>query len=223
MADYLKYLQGISQFGQAPSASTSKFDFMNYGAPSATPTFFGTGNNNIPSVTGDSPFKLGGFRSPTNLLQDSNPYSLASYGMGDEGITKTNLGVGPTGILPLGTNPIGSTLGVSAYTPKLSEDVGGPSLFSKEGILGWKDADGAQHNGWGGLALGAGQGLMNAYLGMQMYGIAKDTLAANKDQFAKNYQAQVATTNARQQDLIQGRMGMTQAEKDALYNSRKIG
>lgn len=54
--------------------------------------------------------------------------------------------------------------------------------------------------GWGGLALGAASGLANGFLGLQQYGIAKDTLRENKRQFALNFDAQRKTTNAALED-----------------------
>jgi hypothetical protein len=65
-------------------------------------------------------------------------------------------------------------------------------------ITGYRDpASGAQINGMGGLGLGVLQGLGNAYMGMKQYGLAKDALKQNQQQFAKNYEAQRGLTNAR--------------------------
>lgn len=69
--------------------------------------------------------------------------------------------------------------------------------LQSSGILGSTNAEGIRTPGWGGLALGAAQGLGNAFLGMKQYGLAKDTLAANKEQFAKNFANQQKLTNAR--------------------------
>lgn len=75
-----------------------------------------------------------------------------------------------------------------------------------DGMLGYTDAQGNKTQGWGGLALGSLQGLTSAYLGMKNYGIAKDQLALNKQQFALNYDAQRATTNAALEDRQRARV-----------------
>lgn len=59
-----------------------------------------------------------------------------------------------------------------------------------------KNADGSTSGGYGTAAMGAASGLLNGYLAMQQYGLAKDTLQANKDQFALNYGAQKLAYNS---------------------------
>lgn len=54
--------------------------------------------------------------------------------------------------------------------------------------------------GWGGMALGVGQGLANAYMGMKQYGLAKDTFNQNKLQFEKNLANQTKLTNSQLED-----------------------
>lgn len=49
-------------------------------------------------------------------------------------------------------------------------------------------------------ALGAAQGIFNAWMGMKQYGLAKDALASSKQQFNLNYDAQRTTTNAQLRD-----------------------
>lgn len=78
--------------------------------------------------------------------------------------------------------------------------------LKSSGVLGTTDSSGMKTDGWGGLALGTVSGLMNAYMGMQQYGLAKKTLAHNKDQFAKNYAAQKQTTNAAFEDRQRARV-----------------
>lgn len=60
--------------------------------------------------------------------------------------------------------------------------------------------------GWGGLALGAAQGLFNGYLGLKQYGLAKDQFAEAKRQFGLNYDAQRQTTNASLEDRQRARV-----------------
>lgn len=61
-------------------------------------------------------------------------------------------------------------------------------------------------NGWGGLALGAAQGLMGGYLGMQQLGMAKKSFKENQRQFNLNFDAQKRTTNAALEDRQRARI-----------------
>lgn len=67
------------------------------------------------------------------------------------------------------------------------------------GFLG-KTENGVTTQGWGGMALGAAQGIGNAWMGMKQYGLAKDQLAQSKKQFDLNFGAQRKTTNAALED-----------------------
>lgn len=97
-----------------------------------------------------------------------------------------------------GSTSVGMT-GAVGTTPG-----GGGSIF--DSFLSNKGIDGSTSGGWGTAALGAFQGLANTYLGMQQYGLAKDTLKANKEQFAKNYEAQKRTTNTALEDRQRARV-----------------
>jgi hypothetical protein len=65
---------------------------------------------------------------------------------------------------------------------------------------------GIKTDGWGGMALGAAQGLGSAYMGMKQLGMAKDQLAFQKDTFNKNYAAQRQATNTGLQDRQSARV-----------------
>lgn len=67
-------------------------------------------------------------------------------------------------------------------------------------LLGKTNADGSKVASAGSLGLGAAQGLMNGWMGMQQLKLGKESLAASKDQFAKNFAAQQKTTNAQLAD-----------------------
>lgn len=70
------------------------------------------------------------------------------------------------------------------------------SWMQDTGMIG-STKDGIQKEGWGGmLATGIGA-LSNAYFAMQQYGLAKESLQQNKEQFNKNYEANKKITNAR--------------------------
>ena len=60
--------------------------------------------------------------------------------------------------------------------------------------------------GWGGLALGAAQGVTGAFLGMQQLNIAKETLAQNKREFELNFGAQRQTLNTAIEDRAANRV-----------------
>ena len=96
-------------------------------------------------------------------------------------------------------------VGVPAITGAAGE---GGGLF--ESILGKNflssTKDGVTTQGWGGQALGVGQSLLGAYMGMKQYGIAKDTLEEGKRQFQLNYDAQKTTTNSALQDRQRARV-----------------
>lgn len=70
-----------------------------------------------------------------------------------------------------------------------------------DSLLGTKEAP-----GWGGTAMGAASGIFNAWMGMKQYGLAKDTLETNKQQFAQNFGAQQKMTNSRLEDRQRARV-----------------
>jgi hypothetical protein len=111
------------------------------------------------------------------------------------------------GLMPTST-PLGGTptnfeisQGWGGTTPG-----GGSNWFRDSGFLSSKNPDGTMSQGWGGLALGGAQALGSLYLGMQQYGLAKETLANNKAQFERNFNAQKATTNASLEDRQRARV-----------------
>ena len=71
---------------------------------------------------------------------------------------------------------------------------------------GSTDVNGVKTNGAGGSILGIAQGLGNAYMGMQQFGLAKKALKQGKEQFEKNYAAQRQTTNASLEDRQRARV-----------------
>ena len=99
-----------------------------------------------------------------------------------------------------GINPVGATAnGGGGFMGGISD------WFNDNSFLG-STKDGVKTPGWGSAALGIGQGLMGAYLGMKQYGLAKDTLKFNKEMFSKNYDAQKRTTNASLEDRQKARI-----------------
>jgi hypothetical protein len=146
--------------------------------------------------------------------------SMSTYGA----MPQTNFGLDYSGG-PSGTGfnfgSMGGTgfpaNGATIATPGLTGGIGNGTqpggMFSgigqwmrDSGFLGSRDANGVQTQGWGGLALGGAQALGSLYMGMKQYGLAKDTLAANKAQFERNFDAQRTTTNASLEDRQRARV-----------------
>lgn len=118
--------------------------------------------------------------------------SLTSYGSG--GLQVKGLGA-PSPQLTSVSGLSGAFGGTTALGQGMAAD---PSFMDQ--LLGWRAKDGTQHAGWGGMALSGAAALGNLYMGMQQYGLAKDSLAFQKDQYAKNYTAQKNLTNAQLSD-----------------------
>lgn len=94
------------------------------------------------------------------------------------------------------------------------------------GVLGQTDKNGIYQQGWGGLALGAAQGLGSLYLGMQQYNLAKDSLATSKAQFERNFANQVKTTNTNLEDRQRARVasnGGAYESVDSYMNKNRVG
>lgn len=108
---------------------------------------------------------------------------------------------GGMGLVP-STGDLYSANGLAAFSPDIGPNLnrglgaGTGSIF--DSMLG--------PNGWGGLALGAAGGLMQGFLGMKQYGLAKKTLEENKRQFQMNYDAQKQSTNTRLEDRQRARV-----------------
>ena len=120
------------------------------------------------------------------------------------------------------TNPI-SNMGNSALMsgnympPSLSDQLGNvsslglnyqaPNMASGGGGYGLSDFFGKDGKaGHAGLALNALTGVGNLFMGMKQYGLAKDTLAENKRQFALNFDAQQKLTNSQLADRQNARI-----------------
>ena len=76
-----------------------------------------------------------------------------------------------------------------------------PGFWSMDSFMGNNDSP-----GWGQMALGAASGLMNGFMSMKQYGLAKDTLSAQREAFEKNYAAQRQTTNTQLEDRQRARV-----------------
>ena len=86
--------------------------------------------------------------------------------------------------------------------------------FLPSGFLSSTDANGLKTDGWGGVALGTAKGLFDGFNAMKMYGLQKDILNTNKQQFERNFAAQKGVTNSQLADRQDRR------NKDAAFNGR---
>lgn len=126
----------------------------------------------------------------TSMFGDAQPGSLMENPMGtlqDSSLANVNWGAGAQ---PSSEGFFGS--------------IG--NWMNDSGFLGKKLGDGTQLQGWGGMAIGAAQGLANAYMGMKQYGLAKDTFNENKRQFELNFNSQKKLTNSRLEDRQRARV-----------------
>lgn len=152
------------------SIDPSAMDFGPASSYSGMQPNFGQPAPSNPS-TGTFDFNIPGMKSPSQ--------STASPGGFDFNALESIAGFGPGG-----TNP---------GTP-------GAGFDMSPGFLDRTLEDGTKINGWGGMALGIGQGLIGGYLGMKQYGLAKDQLNQAKKEFELNYNNQRKLTNAELRD-----------------------
>ena len=129
-----------------------------------------------------------------NMMQDFYGAYQPSY---NNGLNVSGLKYGSNNLIPSNTGSVANTGG--GVNPN-------QSWLSRNAILGGKDGDGNQTNGWGGLALGVARGLGGAYMGMKQYGMAEDMLKENKRQFQLNYDAQKKTLNTQLEDRQRARV-----------------
>lgn len=132
------------------------------------------------------------------------PMTVSNFGQGgftlpDYGSNTMESGIGSG---TLGSGLYGMDFTNMPITPENKGMFGG--MF--DGLLGSTDANGLTKQGWGGMALGAAQGIGSLFMGMQQYGLAKEALAENKKQFGMNYAAQRNLTNSSLEDRQRARV-----------------
>lgn len=129
-------------------------------------------------------------------FQPNNQFALPTYG-GDANqqmpLTNNLLAVAPTPLAP----------GAGGGAPDPGGLWGGGNLW---GALGSTNKDGIRSDGWGGMALGAAQGLAGAFVGAKQYQLAQDGLKENKRQFSLNFDNQRKTVNAELEDRQRARV-----------------
>ena len=75
------------------------------------------------------------------------------------------------------------------------------------GFIGTRDpVSGQMSQGWGGLALGAGQALMNGLMGMRQYGLARRQFEFQKNAWNQNMANQRKTINTQMEDRQRARV-----------------
>jgi hypothetical protein len=88
--------------------------------------------------------------------------------------------------------------------PVAGSSVGGEQGFLSK-LLGFTSPQGDRTQGYGSLALGGAQTLLNGYLGLQQLDLAKDSLKTSKKQFSANYNQQAGDYNRRLEDVAKAR------------------
>ena len=130
----------------------------------------------------------------------------------------------------------GFNTGFTPITSGLSQAMGVPGTGIGTGVAGalspagpaatdWLSMEGAfGKNGWGGTALGAASGLMQGFMGMKNYGLAKDQLNFQKEAFEKNLANQTKLTNNsledRQRARVASNAGAYQSVDDYMRQNR---
>ena len=87
----------------------------------------------------------------------------------------------------------------------------------------WSNFAGDKNGGgWGMPAIAAGKGLLDGYLGMKQFGLAKDQFKFQKNAFNKNFEAQQKTTNSQLEDRQNARNAVNPGahQSTAEYMSR---
>lgn len=103
-----------------------------------------------------------------------------------------------------GLMPTSAPLGGTPTNAQIFSDIGGSTAPGGGG--GWNWLSTRDQQGVLGPALQGIGALGSLYMGMKQYGLAKDTLAANKAQFERNFDAQRQTTNAALEDRQRARV-----------------
>jgi hypothetical protein len=119
-------------------------------------------------------------------------------GMNSLAPTVMESNIAPTSVIP----------SWAAGSGTLTAQPNAPTAMSQflSGMLGGRDADGFNQQGWGGLALGGVSALGNLYMGMKQYGLAKDQLNFQKSSFERNWEASKSTTNSALEDRQKARV-----------------
>jgi hypothetical protein len=144
------------------------------------------------------------------VTQPASPYlAMSNYGVPPEFASFTPAAMTAQANNFMGIDPQATAPGLFSAAmptdPAFSASVAGATGTGGGSI--WDNfltKDGNQ--GWGSMALGGAQGLANLFMGMKQYGLAKKSLAQNKEQFERNYAAQRTLTNSQLEDRQRARV-----------------
>lgn len=151
-------------------------------------------------------------------VNQSSALSPSFMGMDYGNMANQAMGINPVAANPfMFSNGMDPTSGVAPGNWSSTLAPGGVPSIPQIGATGpdYGDAGGSiwdsfltkdGNQGWGNTAMGAAGGLFNAWMGMKQYGLAKDTLETNKQQFAQNFAAQQKMTNSRLEDRQRARV-----------------
>lgn len=98
------------------------------------------------------------------------------------------------------TTPDGSFMPIPGQSGNTNTDV---PFWSRDAAFGSGEPGGG---GWAMPVIQGAGALMNGYMGMKQYGLAKDQLAFTKEAFNKNFASQSKLTNARLEDRQRARV-----------------
>lgn len=118
----------------------------------------------------------------------------------------TQQGIGAFSVNPQNSVQTGFSSMQNYGAPTATVPGGGSKFGFMDRMLGAEAADGSKIGGWGMPALQLGTGLMQGYLGMKQYGLAKDQFKESQDQYADNYDSQRRLTNAQLRDRQKARV-----------------
>lgn len=148
-------------------------------------------DNGMPSATMARPWRQVGYVDPMQQFGNGQFSSMGNYGIPE----------------PSDNNPLIPQMSVAPLAPKLDlssaalanmPSTGGPTNpATGGGLMDWFFGKGTRDApGNIGSVIGVGSALASAFMGMKQYGLAKDTLAQNKEAFQKQYDANRQMTNA---------------------------
>lgn len=175
----------------------------------------------------DKPLDLTGFRQPNGSPMEAFQrwYNAQNGGAPAQSALGSGMYAMPTNPAYAGDN-IDAGGGFNPAGPGGSAPGGWLQQMRDWGVLGQTDKNGIYQQGWGGMALGAAQGLGSLYMGMQQYNLAKDSLAASKAQFERNFANQVKMTNTNLEDRQRARVASNPGayeSVDSYMNKNRVG
>lgn len=143
----------------------------------------------------------GGLMSLSGIPRSNVLANQLDFGLG--GMPDPNIAIPQVDMSPMQFNYNPSVLDTASswFNSKF-----GDTLGSSKWWLGGKDGQGQTTNGAAMPIISAASGLMNAYMGMQQYGLYKDQFKFQKESFAKNFDAQRSSINSQLEDRQRARV-----------------